>query len=78
MEEIINDAPSEPNRLYRIEKMRFGKHADSSDDPSTLVYNPFITLRGIPLEAYDYVVNGKSALEWIMDRYQIKYHYPAR
>jgi predicted helicase len=25
----------------------------------------------IPLEAYDYVVNGKPALEWIMERYQI-------
>ena len=27
---------------------------------------------GIPLEAYDYVVNGRSAIEWIMDRYQVK------
>jgi predicted helicase len=29
-----------------------------------------ITLTGIPLAAYDYVVNGKPAIEWIMDRYQ--------
>jgi predicted helicase len=30
-----------------------------------------ITIRGIPLAAYDYIVNGKSALEWIMERYQV-------
>ena len=28
-------------------------------------------LTNIPLEAYDYVVNGKSAIEWIMERYQV-------
>jgi len=32
----------------------------------------FITLREIPLDAYDYVVNGKSALDWVMERYQVK------
>ena len=30
--------------------------------------NPRITMTGIPLEAYDYVVNGKPALEWVMER----------
>jgi len=30
-----------------------------------------ITLSGIPLEAYEYVVNGRPALEWIMERYQV-------
>ena len=35
------------------------------------IYNSHITLTGIPLEAYDYVVNGKPAIEWIMERYQI-------
>ena len=38
----------------------------------TIVYNAFITLRDIPIETYDYVVNGKSALEWVMERYQIR------
>ena len=33
--------------------------------------NSHITIENIPLEAYDYVVNGKSALEWIMERYQV-------
>ena len=30
-----------------------------------------LTLTGIPLEAYDYIVNGKPALEWIMERYHL-------
>ena len=34
-------------------------------------YNHQITIENIPLEAYDYVVNGKSAIEWIMERYAI-------
>lgn len=27
-----------------------------------------LTLEGIPAEAYDYVVNGKSAIEWVLER----------
>ena len=41
-------------------------------DKSTLIYNSYIRIEKIPLEAYDYVINGKSAIEWIMDRYQVK------
>ncbi len=40
----------------------------SVSDKSTVIYNEFITLTGIPLEAYDYVVNGKPAIEWVMER----------
>jgi hypothetical protein len=32
---------------------------------------PFITLKGIPLAAHDYVVNGKPALEWVMERQSV-------
>jgi len=39
-------------------------------DKTTLIYNPRITLKGIPTEAADYVVNAKSAIEWIMEEYQ--------
>jgi predicted helicase len=61
--------------LYRVEKMRYGKtrrDGKSVDDKSILVYNDFVTLRGIPLEAYDYVVNGKSALDWVVERQCVK------
>ena len=53
---------------FRVEKMRF----KSKDDKSTIVFNPYITVSNIPLKAYDYVVNGRSAIEWVMERYQIK------
>lgn len=48
--------------------MRFGQRG-KDEDKSVIEYNQFITLRNIPLRAYDYVVNGKSAIEWIMERY---------
>jgi predicted helicase len=55
---------------YRVRKMNFGKK-DGRPDKSVVVYNEYLTLRGIPLEAYDYTVNGKSAIEWTMERYQL-------
>ncbi len=54
--------------LYKVTKMRFGKQ-DKVEDRSVIVYNEYITLSGIPEEAYDYIVNGKSALHWIIERY---------
>ena len=72
VEEVVDGSPREVDKLYRVEKMRFAKNPDGSPDKTTIFYNPFITLQGIPLEAYDYVVNGKSAIEWVMDRYQVK------
>jgi predicted helicase len=53
---------------YRLTKLRFG----AGNDKRVIVYNGFITLRDIPLEAYEYAVNGRSAIEWVMDRYQVK------
>ncbi len=55
---------------YKVKKMRFLK----KDRKDTIIYNSQITIENIPLEAYDYVVNGKSAIEWIMERYQVKTH----
>ena len=55
---------------YRVTKMVFGKK-DGKPDKTVIVYNPQLTLRNIPLEAYGYVVNGKPALEWIMERYAV-------
>lgn len=60
---IIKD----PNAFYRVEKMRFGGNGRDKEK-TTVVYNANITMQGIPLEAYDYVVNGKPALEWVMER----------
>lgn len=58
---------------YRVEKMRFGKNG-KAEDKSTILYNHQITISNIPLEAYDYIVNGKSAIDWIMERYALTTH----
>ena len=42
------------------------------DDKRTLIYNDSITIKNIPPRSFEYVVNGRSPLEWIIDRYQIK------
>lgn len=56
---------------FRVEKMKFGGKRPNLDK-TTVVYNPRITITSIPLEAYDYVVNGKPALEWVMERQCVK------
>lgn len=57
-------------QLYQVYKMTFGK-TNGKEDKSTIIYNRKIRLSGIPPDAYDYIVNGKPALEWVMERYQI-------
>ncbi len=58
-----------PKEHYKVSKMTFGK-SGGKIDKTIIIYNSNITLSGIPLETYDYVVNGKPALEWIIERYQ--------
>ena len=53
---------------YYVTKMKFA----NKDDKSTVIYNSRIKIKNIPLEAYDYVVNGKPALEWVMERQGVK------
>jgi len=48
--------------LYRVEKMRFPKKGQKDN----ILYNSRITITNIPEEAYEYVVNGKSAIEWMI------------
>ena len=61
---------------YKVTKMKFAKKRDengkSVNDRSTIIYNNDITISNIPEKAYQYVVNGRSAIEWIMDQYQVK------
>ncbi|MBR0290028.1 MAG: DEAD/DEAH box helicase, partial [Selenomonadaceae bacterium] len=52
---------------FDVKKLRFAK-----DDRTTLIYNDFITIKNIPPRSFEYVVNGRSPLEWIIDRYQVK------
>ena len=47
--------------------MRF----ENKDQKDIIIFNSDIKIKNIPLEAYNYQVNGKSAIEWIMERYAI-------
>jgi predicted helicase len=64
------------NEQLRVTKMRFaGKRPNV--DKSTIVYNDLITLSGIPAEAHEYLLGSRSAIEWILERYQIKTDKPS-
>lgn len=55
---------------YSVDKMKFSKNGKVVNK-SSIIYNSYITVTNIPEKAYDYVVNGKSAIEWVMERYAI-------
>ncbi len=52
--------------LWRVEKMKLTK------DKTSIIYNEFLTLTGIPQEVFEYKLGNRSALDWIIDQYQIK------
>ena len=54
--------------FFTVEKLRFPKKGQKD----TILFNSRITVSNIPARAYEYVVNGRSAIEWIMERYQVK------
>ena len=53
---------------YRVVKMKYASKADKS----TVIVNEHLTLRGIPNEAHEYLLGSRTALDWILERYQIK------
>lgn len=67
----------DPWEQYKVVKMIFArptveqKATGAKWDKTKIVYNSHVTLSSIPLEAYDYVVNGKPAIEWVIERYQV-------
>jgi predicted helicase len=61
---------ADPNNreTWRVEKMRWR----SKTDRDAIIYNGKATISGIPDGAHDYRVGSRTALEWIIERYQIK------
>ncbi|MGL5296615.1 MAG: type ISP restriction/modification enzyme [Culicoidibacterales bacterium] len=55
------------NCSYRVQKMKFFK----KDRKDIITFNNDITIRNIPEKAYNYIINGKSAIDWIVDQYQV-------
>ncbi|WP_418902975.1 DEAD/DEAH box helicase [Vespertiliibacter pulmonis] len=53
---------------FYVEKMKFAK----KDDKTAVIYNRKFALENIPEQAYEYIVNGKPALEWVMERQGVK------
>jgi predicted helicase len=63
---------STDSKTFKVEKMRFGKGPDGKSDKTVIHYNSHHKISAIPLEAYDYVINRKPAIEWVMERYQVE------
>lgn len=65
----------ETYQYFAVDKMKFAKVRDENGklvaDKTRIIYNGHITIENIPLKAYEYIVNGKSAIEWIMERYAV-------
>ncbi|MDE0325344.1 MAG: N-6 DNA methylase [Candidatus Poribacteria bacterium] len=55
-----------PPLNWRVEKMKLSK------DKTSLIYNDFLTLSGIPPKVFDYRLGTRSALEWVVDQYRVK------
>ncbi|WP_030404974.1 MULTISPECIES: DEAD/DEAH box helicase [unclassified Streptomyces] len=72
VEKVSGDtSATPPTELYRVAKLKIPK-AKGQPDRSTIVYNHRVTLTNIPEEAYRYQLGARSAIEWIIDRYQVK------
>ena len=69
-ERLVPRSPAKPD-CYRVLKMRWGTSGKETDR-SMIVCNDWITLAGIPDEAHEYIVGPRSALAWLIDRYQVK------
>jgi len=64
---VIDD----PVKYFRVEKMKYGGKVGDRDK-TQIIYNDRITIQNIPVEAYDYVVNGKPAIDWVVERQCVK------
>lgn len=65
----------ETYQYFAVDKIKFSKVRDENGklvaDKARIIYNGHITIENIPLKAYEYIVNGKSAIDWIMERYAV-------
>lgn len=65
----------ETYQYFAVEKMRFAKVRDENGkliaDKTHIIYNSHLTIENIPPKTYEYIVNGKSAIDWIMERYAV-------
>ncbi|OKX96156.1 DEAD/DEAH box helicase [Corynebacterium glutamicum] len=75
--QLKSTAAPEERETWRVTKLKWKKVRDPEtkklvDDRTTMIYNPKVTIMSIPLEADQYMLGSRSALAWIIDRYQVK------
>ena len=78
---VTGDHPTGPGSAdlygwFAVEKLRWSGTAKTRDR-TTIVYNNHITIAGIPEAAHEYMLGSRSALEWILDRYQVRTDKPS-
>ena len=61
----------DPEAAYRVTKMRH-PGSGKNKDRSTVIYNAHVTIHDVPEAAWEYVVNGKPALAWVMERQRVR------
>ena len=80
--ELKKGASAEDRETWRVSKMKWGRIRDEGtgklvNDPTTIIYNSKVAITGIPPEAEDYMLGSRSALGWVIDRWQVKTDKPS-
>ncbi|NMF08290.1 DEAD/DEAH box helicase [Corynebacterium xerosis] len=74
---VKHTADPEDRENWRVTKLKWKRARNPEtkkleDDRTEMIYNSKVTIKGIPLEADEYMLGSRSALAWIIDRYQVK------
>lgn len=80
--ELKKGASAADRETWRVSKMKWARVRDEEtgklvNDPTTIIYNSKVTITGIPPEADDYMLGSRSALGWVIDRWQVKTDKPS-
>lgn len=75
--EVTVKGDPEDRETWRVVKPKWARRKDPEtgknvNDTTKMIYNKFVTISGIPEEAEEYQLGSRSALGWIIDRYQVK------
>ncbi|KOR27912.1 hypothetical protein TI04_12240, partial [Achromatium sp. WMS2] len=68
---IQSSAPSDPKQLYYVTKMKYAK-TGKTKDLTSIIYNKYITISNIPERSYDYIVSGRPAIDWVVERQGVR------
>jgi predicted helicase len=73
--EVLINGKSKPKTPFPANQLAVNKMSfPSKGQKDTIIYNSYLTVSNIPAKAYEYIVNGKSAIEWVMERYAVTTH----